>query len=102
MLKLLKLDDFTRNLIPITSTEYYTRTGEYNQEGLLSEKIFGNEGSKDRRNKYSFINLNSYVLHPSMYKILIQIDRRIMKFISTESQFALDKDKQLIEVENGV
>jgi hypothetical protein len=102
MIKFLKMSQFTKGLVPVTSTDFYTRTGEFHQEGLISEKIFGTEGSSNRRNKYSFINLNAYVVHPSAYKILIQLDRRIIKFISTETQFGLDKEGQLIEVDNGV
>ena len=33
---------------------------------------------------------------------MIQLDRRIIKFISTETQFGLDKEGQLIELDNGV
>jgi DNA-directed RNA polymerase subunit beta' len=102
MIKFLNLEQFVKGLTPVTSTEFYTRTGEFQQDGLLSEKIFGIEGSSDRRNKYSFINLNAFVIHPSAYKVLIQLDRRIIKFISTESQFSLDKEGQLIEVDNGI
>jgi DNA-directed RNA polymerase beta' subunit len=103
MIHFLDLDSFIKNLIPITSTEYFTRTEEFNPTGLFSEVIFGPLESKERKTIYSYIDLNCEVIHPRALKLLIQLDRRIKDFISTEKQFSLDSENKLmIDEENGV
>ncbi len=102
MLELLDLEKFTKNLIPITSFIYFTKDGDYHPQGLFSESIFGPEGTAQRRKTFSYIDLNTQIIHPSIYKILKQLDRRIEKFISTEEKFSLDSSGQLQLDENGV
>lgn len=103
MIHFLDLDNFIKGLIPVTSTEYFTRTEEFNPTGLFSEVIFGPLESKERKTTYSYIDLNSEVIHPSAMKLLIQLDRRIKDFISTEKLFSLDEENKLIiDDEKGV
>jgi len=102
MLELLDLEKFTKNLTPITSFVYFTKDGEYHPQGLFSEIIFGPEGTAQRRRSFSYIDLHTYVIHPSIYKILKQLDRRIEKFLSTEEKFSLTSDGQLQIDEDGV
>jgi hypothetical protein len=102
-LSFLNLDEFIKHLKPVTSSQLFTRTNDFHPEGLFSELIFGIVGSLDRKKVFSYINLNCYVVHPSAYKILIQLDRKIEKFLSTESFFKVDKSGLLtIDEENGV
>ncbi len=102
MIKFLNLNDWVKGLTPVTSTDYLTRSGEFSTEGLFSETIFGSEGSQDRRVTFSYIELYAKVVHPQALKILEQLDRKINKFISTESMFELDENGSLKEVEDGV
>lgn len=102
MIKFLDLDKFTKGLKPVTATEWLTRTGEFSPDGLFSENIFGNLNSVERNNTFSYINLYSEVIQPHALKILLQLDRKIDKFISTESNFILDKEGRLIEDESGI
>lgn len=101
-LTLLDINKFTKGLTPVTSTELQTRSGEPNADGLFSERIFGIEGSLDRSKRFSYTNLNAYIIHPAAYKLLIRIDRRIEKFLNTEESYSLDKEGTLISDENGV
>lgn len=101
MLTLLNLDQFAKNLTPITSTVYTTRTGEFHETGLFSEAIFGPVGSIDRRRIFSYIDLYAKVLHPSILRIVLQLDRRVEKFISTEESFVLNGDGRLEIVPRG-
>jgi DNA-directed RNA polymerase beta' subunit len=101
-LKLLNVDQFTKNLTPVETTELKTRAGELHPEGLFSEKIFGIEGSLDRSKKFSYIKLNAFVVHPAAYKLLIRIDRRLEKFMNTQESFSLNSNGELIIDENGV
>jgi len=101
-LKFLDLNNFTRNLKPVTSTQTHTRTDEFHPQGLFSEMIFGVEGSLDRKKTFSYIDLNTFVIHPTAYRILIRLDRKIEKMFSTEKSFRLTENGTLIEDDNGV
>jgi len=97
------VNDFASRLTPVTSTEIKTRAGELHPEGLFSEKIFGVEGTLSRSKKYSFIKLNTEIIHPGAYKLLVRIDRRLEKMFNTEKSFSLDSKNALIEDEtNGL
>jgi len=98
----LNLKEFSKHLVPVTSTQFFTRTDEFHPQGLFSEIIFGPAGSLDRRRIFSYINLQSKVIHPTAFKILIQLDRKIEKFVSALSLFSVDKSGVLQEDEKGV
>ena len=101
-LKFLDLNEFTRKLEPITSTQIRTRTDEFNSDGLFSERIFGVANSLSRKKTFAYINLNTKVIHPTAYKVFIRLDRRLEKMFSTEEKFSLDKNGYLIQDDNGV
>ena len=101
-LTFLDLNVFTKRLNPVTSAQIFTRTDEFHPHGLFSELIFGVQGSLDRKKKFSYINLNSNVIHPTAYKIFIRLDRKLEKMFSTELSFSLDKDQNLVPDDNGV
>lgn len=101
MLRLLNPSNFSQDLKPVTSMITTTKTGHFHEEGLFSEEIFGPDGSKDRRILFSYIELHGFALHPSVYRVLLQLDRKIEKFISTEESFILDKDGRLEIVQTG-
>ena len=101
MLRLLNPSNFSQNLKPVTSMITTTKTGHFHEKGLFSEDIFGPDGSKDRRILFSFIELHGFAIHPSVYRVLLQLDRKIEKFISTEESFVLDKDGRLEIAETG-
>jgi len=102
VIKVLDVNDFTKGLTPVTTTEMKTRSGEFNENGLFSEDIFGAEGSLDRVKRFSFINLFSKVIHPTLYRHLIRLERKLEAWFSTESSFKIDDDGNIIEDENGV
>ena len=92
MLNLLDVEKFSKNLTPVTSTEFYTRSGGMNPQGLFSEEIFGPDGSKERSKNFSFIDLNCIVIHPALYRIILRLDRKIEKYLSTDESFSVDED----------
>ncbi|MFW6242521.1 MAG: hypothetical protein ACOC2W_00010 [bacterium] len=103
MLKFLNLNDFTKDKTPITNTQFLTRDNEFHPEGLFSEEIFGYEGSRERRTTFSFIDLGCNVVHPSAFKLLKQLDRKILNFLSTEQSFSLNSENKLIiDEKNGI
>jgi DNA-directed RNA polymerase subunit beta' len=101
-LKFLDLNNFTKKLEPITSAQIRTRTDEFHPDGLFSERIFGVLNSLSRKQTFSYIDLNTYVIHPTAYKVLIRLDRRLEKMFSTEETFNLDENGNLIQSDNGI
>jgi DNA-directed RNA polymerase beta' subunit len=101
---LLDVEEFSKGLLPVTSMELRTKTGIPTPDGLFSEKIFGLEGSTDREQakNYSYINLNSYILHPAIFEILKRIERKIIKYLSTEESFSVTPSGELIDDPDGV
>lgn len=101
-LEFLDLNTFTKKLDPVTSTQIFTRADEFHPQGLFSELIFGVQGSLNRKKTFSYISLNSNVIHPTAYKIFLRLDRKLEKMFSTELSFSLDKSGNLIQDESGV
>ncbi len=101
-IKILDVNKFARGMIPVTNTEFHTKTGEYHENGLFSEKIFGVEGSLDRSKSFSYMNLNTLIIHPTAYKILIRLDRKLEKLFSTEQPFLIEDDGSLKPDNNGI
>lgn len=102
MLSLLDLNKATKNLKPVNSPELFSEPGHFHIRGLFSESIFGPLGSQERRNTFSYINLNTKIIHPSILRILKRLDRKIMDFISTESYFILDSNSYLEKSDTGM
>ena len=102
LLKFLDVNEFTKNLKPVTSTILVNSSGEFNEEGLQSEVIFGPTGTGERTKTFSFIQLSAIVIHPEGLRILIQLDRKINKMISTELSFNVDESGNFIEDPNGI
>lgn len=100
MINFLDLNDYKKGLKPVTSSEYFVKTDEFHPDGLFSENIFGPIESLERKKTFSYIQLHNVVLHPSAYELILRLDKRIEKYLSTESKFIIKKG-ELIEDENG-
>ena len=74
---LLDVDRFVlidHHLPPVTSLSIYQpSTTLYDEEGLFSETIFGPRGSSERLVNYSYIQLNTKILQPVIYKNLLKL-----------------------------
>jgi DNA-directed RNA polymerase subunit beta' len=102
VIKILDVNKFVKGLEPVTSTELKTRTGEFSPQGLLSEEIFGVEGSLERSKKMSFINLNTEIIHPTLYRHIIKLERKLEKMFSTQASFKINSDGSIVEDDNGI
>ena len=101
-IKFLDMDRFVRGLTPVTTAEFRTRAGEFHPDGLFSEKIFGVENSIERTRTYSYIELNTPVIHPAAFIIFKRIDKKLIDFFSTEKLFTIQDDGLYFETENGI
>lgn len=60
-----------RNLLQVTSPFVRdTSTGNFDQDGLFSERIFGEIGSPDRIVRHGYLVLNTTIIHPEIYNIV--------------------------------
>jgi len=88
---------------PVTSPQIYLgKSQTFHPQGLYSEEIFGMDGSKERKQNLSWVDLNSTVIHPSLYDIISKtIERKIVKLIAGDTSFKISEDGTLEEDENG-
>jgi DNA-directed RNA polymerase beta' subunit len=81
---------------------YFDKSLNYHPQGLYSEDIFGMDGSKERRVNISWIELNTFVIHPVLHDILSKrIFRKINDLLSGETNFSLNPNNELIEDDMG-
>lgn len=102
MLRLMDLERLTAKLIPVTSPEFFSKPGHFHAQGVFSEAIFGPLGSLDRRKRFSFINLKTKIIHPSILRILTRLDRKVLEFISTKGYFKITPAGELKRAEKGL
>jgi DNA-directed RNA polymerase beta' subunit len=96
------LQRFKKGLKPVTTTELFSKPGEWHPDGLFSETIFGPEESLERKKTFSYIELNAKVIHPTALTLLYRLDQKIEKFLNTEENFVLNKQGRLTIDPNGV
>jgi len=87
---------------PIISPQIFVGNSyNFHPHGLMSEEIFGLEGSVERTKAMSWINLNCQVIHPVLYEIIARrIERRIPQIFSGDKTFNLDENGELLDVED--
>lgn len=106
MITLLDVDQFIKEYKiqgPVESPQIFSGVSySFHNKGLMSEDIFGMEGTTERTDSYSWINLNCQVIHPVLYEILLKrIERTLPRLLSGESSFNISEDGTLIELPEG-
>lgn len=87
-----------RVLKPVTVLDIYTNNTEsFHPDGLFSTVIFGRVGSKERDERFSFIDIKVTIFHPLYYKELIKL-KRLYGEVITGQTFAIfdEKEKDLV------
>ncbi len=102
MINFLNVKNFKKGLKPITTTEMFSKPGEFHPDGLFSEMIFGAEETLERKKTFSYIELNATVIHPSAYMLLLQLDKKINLFVSAQETFSVDSKGNLQIDPDGV
>jgi len=77
-LEIMDVDTFIteHNLLEVSSTFVKEPSSTtFDQDGLFSEKIFGEIASGERLARHGWINLRTEIIHPRIYKILIRVKR---------------------------
>ncbi len=92
-------DDFIKknpSTKEITSSIFFTRLGQPDPDGLLSNEIFGLT-KEERSGIYGYINLNDYFLQPLAYKKLYRLDRKFKDIIFGTKRYTINSSGELIE-----
>lgn len=86
---LLILDEKLLSMMrPVTSLDTFVGTSKnFNPEGLYSNEIFGVVGTVARSTRFAYIDLRVPIIHPTIYKILIQL-RSFYQAIMASKEFA--------------
>ena len=89
------------NALEVTSAAINQNMAEPDPEGLGSYIIFGKPGSEERSNKFGYINLNSYFLHPQVLAALKGLKREVFKdIINGDLNYYVDKG-ELVPIKPG-
>jgi len=96
IIKLLSVDSkVIRQLTPITSLKIYTSsTEDFDPSGLFSNAIFGLQGSNERLRTFSYITLNSNILHPVIYNTLIKSNSFYKSILEGNATAVFDTKKK--------
>jgi hypothetical protein len=88
-IELLVLDDRAAAAMrPVTSLDTFVgATKNFNPDGLYSNEIFGVVGTAARSARFSYIDLRVPIIHPTIYKTLIQL-KGFYKEILSAKEFA--------------
>lgn len=67
-------DELIQGIKPVTVLDIFdTHTKNFSSEGLFSTEIFGKVGSRDRMMRFSYIQLNRYILHPIIFNTVVNL-----------------------------
>ena len=102
-IQIMDVDDFIQrhSLLPVTSTNIFeSGTRRFHPDGLYSEVIFGQVGSRDRLVRKGYIDLHTDIVTPHLYKQLITLKSYYKDIIAGKSYAIFDtKLKDLILAE---
>ena len=81
--------DTLRQLKPVTVLDIMDgKTNSFNSNGLFSVEIFGKVGEEKRNTTFSYIRLNTRIIHPTIYRILIEL-KSLFKGIMSSTEYAI-------------
>lgn len=93
--KLLNADKKRTYLIkPVTSTAIYDNSGGFDDNGLYSSSIFGDVNTPHRNKTFSYIALNTKLIHPFIYRELLKINSGYKDLIAKKKTFVWDKKEK--------
>jgi hypothetical protein len=76
---------------------YDGMTKNFHSEGLFSTETFGRVGDDDRSKRFAYIDMGTYVLHPTVYKELVKLKALYRGILSGKSYAKWDaKEKDFV------
>ena len=67
-------------------------SNKFHSEGLFSEEIFGQLASPNRLITFGYIDLKTNILHPHIYKSLIEVNRLYEEIMSGKTEVIFDNE----------
>lgn len=93
----------TARLGQVTALDYFEGSSQsFNEEGLFSIKIFGNVGSKDRDNKFGYVNIKIDIIHPFILKAVFSLRGLYKDIISSRAYVIWSEEEKDFVVSNPV
>ncbi|ATA65432.1 putative DNA-directed RNA polymerase beta subunit [Serratia phage vB_SmaM_ 2050HW] len=87
--------ELIRSMRATTTTEIFeTGTRNFNRDGLFSVETYGTLGSPERDGRFSYINLNTSIFHPLIYKRLGTLKRLYTEIIEGTRYAIFDEEKK--------
>ena len=95
---LLNIDDFVVKHLckEVTNPVYFNLGNTPTADGLFSFDIFGTVGSNERKFVFGYINLKRKFLHPSIYKLFTNMNKKLVDLLTAKKYFIV-KDGELVE-----
>lgn len=86
----------------VTSKEIFSgsKTKTFDDQGLWSETIFGKLGSKERQTTFGYVDLNTKVFHPLVYRLIHSVSEETRNIMLEKKNYII-KNKMLKEDESG-
>ncbi len=72
-------------------------SAQFDKNGLWSETIFGLNGSNERRTKFGYVDLKTKIIHPELYKIILNSLILLKSTINNNKYIIIDKNGLIIE-----
>lgn len=100
--EVLDVEDFIKvnEVQEVTDPIFFVRNGVPTEQGLLSNEIFGIT-KEDRSNRFAYIDLYDWFLHPLAYVEWSRMDSRIKDIVFGNKKFIINDQGDFEESENG-
>lgn len=82
---------------PVTNTISFEKGDIPTDDGLFSRSIFG-VSQEERRKTFAYINLNTKIIHPQVYEILVALQQNIKNVCAGEGSWKVDDKGHLVAV----
>jgi len=103
MIHLMDMNKVSNSLFPVNTSEIFIgKSRNFHPSGLFSESIFGALNTSDRKNNYSYIDLNTKILHPAMRAPLYRINRKLILLMSGKKKYRLEKGNLIEDVDGDI
>lgn len=86
---------------PVTALDMFDGTNiHFHEDGLFSTSIFGRVGSEERDTRFSFIRLNTTILHPIVFETLVKLKGLYLGIMSGKAYAIWDeKEKDFVSAD---
>jgi len=81
----------------VTNPIYIDKNKTPTVDGLFSYEIFGAPGTKERKERFAYIDLGMYIMNPLMFILLTRMDNRVKKACEGYSYYYVNSKGQMIE-----